>query len=52
MRQLPALSLVRLGEAAFASLMDHFLHRPNQLLLALRGRILASACCPPREAGL
>ncbi|OYX32062.1 MAG: hypothetical protein B7Y99_09230 [Caulobacterales bacterium 32-69-10] len=37
--------LVRLGEAAFASPMDHFLHRPNQLLLKLRDRILASA--PP-----
>jgi capsular polysaccharide biosynthesis protein len=37
--------LVRLGEAAFASPMDHFLHRPNRLLLTLRERVLASA--PP-----
>jgi capsular polysaccharide biosynthesis protein len=36
---------VRLGEAAFASPMDHFLHRPNRLLLSLRERILAAA--PP-----
>ena len=37
--------LVRLGEAAFASPMDHFLHRPNALLLKLRERVLAAA--PP-----
>jgi capsular polysaccharide biosynthesis protein len=40
--------LVRLGEAAFASPMDHFLHRPNRLLIDLRDRVLAAA--PPASA--
>jgi capsular polysaccharide biosynthesis protein len=37
--------LVRLGEAAFASNLDHFLHRPNRILLGLRARVLSRA--PP-----
>jgi capsular polysaccharide biosynthesis protein len=40
---------VRLGEAAFSTAMDHYLHRPNALLARLRGRILANA--PPGGAG-
>jgi capsular polysaccharide biosynthesis protein len=39
--------LVRLGEAAFASPLDHFLHRPNRLLLELRERVLAAAPASP-----
>jgi capsular polysaccharide biosynthesis protein len=39
--------IVRLGEAAFASPMHHFLHRPNDLIVRLRDRILANA---PRGA--
>lgn len=38
--------LVRLEEAAFASPMDHFLHRPNLILARLRERILANASPP------
>lgn len=40
--------LARLGEAVFASPMDHFLHRPNRLLIDLRDRILDAA--PPASA--
>ena len=32
--------VVRLGEAAFSTAMDHYLHRPNALLTRLRERIL------------
>jgi capsular polysaccharide biosynthesis protein len=39
--------LVRLGEAAFSTTLDHFLHRPNGLLLKLRDRILARAPASP-----
>jgi capsular polysaccharide biosynthesis protein len=41
--------LVRLSEAAFASSLDHFLHRPNRILLDLRERLLARAP-PPTPA--
>lgn len=40
-------AMVRLGEAVFASPMDHFLHRPNKLLLKLRDRILENAPASP-----
>jgi capsular polysaccharide biosynthesis protein len=36
-------AIVRLEEAAFASPMHHFLHRPNALIVRLRDRLLASA---------
>jgi capsular polysaccharide biosynthesis protein len=35
--------VVRLGEAAFCSAMDHYLHRPAGLVAPIRERILASA---------
>lgn len=38
--------LVRIDEAAFASPMDHFLHRPNLIVGRLRERILDRAPAP------
>jgi len=37
--------LVRVDDLAFATSLDHFLHRPNRILVELRERILAAA--PP-----
>jgi capsular polysaccharide biosynthesis protein len=41
-------AMVRLDEAVFASSLDHFLHRPNRILLDLRERLLVRA--PPPTA--
>jgi capsular polysaccharide biosynthesis protein len=42
--------VVRLGEAAFATSLDHYLHRPNHLLTRVRERVLAKA--PPAAPGV
>lgn len=42
-----AAPMLRLGQAAFATSMDHFLNAPNGLLLRLRERLLSGG--PPAE---
>ncbi len=41
---------VRVGQAAYATSMDHFLHAPNALALRVRARLGAWAGAPPLRA--
>jgi capsular polysaccharide biosynthesis protein len=45
-----AAPVLRLGQAAYATSMDHFLHAPGPLLTRVRARLLRDGVAPPLRA--